>query len=147
MPLILSHPFPAMNLSPLPLGKRRLYAICLNLAIGASIWGYNIGILSSILVNPGWRAALGQPTPSQKGIVTGIYYLGTLLSYIFLSHPLADWLGRRYAALVGTLVLSLGALLMASSHGPYAIGIMALGRWTCGVGVGVVSTSVPMYQR
>jgi hypothetical protein len=24
---------------------------------------------------------------------------------------------------------------------------MALGRWTCGVGVGVVSTTVPLYQR
>lgn len=136
------------NLALLPKGSRRLYILCLHLAIGASIWGYNIGILSSILVHPGWKATLHYPTPSQKGLVTGIYYLGTLLSYLFLSHPLADWLGRRHAALVGTLVLCVGAALMAGTRGgDGAVAMMAVGRWVCGVGVGVVSTTVPLYQR
>ena len=129
-------------------GSRRLYALCLHLAVGASIWGYNIGVLSSVLVHPGWRAALGgAPSAAQQGIVTGIYYAGTFLSYLLLSHPLADRLGRRGAALVGTLVLCLGALATASAHGAAAVATMALGRWICGVGVGVVSTSVPLYQR
>jgi MFS family permease len=136
-----------MKLLNMPKGTKRLYAICLHLAVGASIWGYNIGILSSILVHAGWREALHDPTPSQKGLVTGIYYLGTFLSYVFLSHPLADYLGRRYAAMIGTSTLCLGAMLMAAAGGRSAVAIMALGRWTCGVGVGVVSTTVPLYQR
>lgn len=134
-------------LSNLPKGTKRLYAICLHLAIGASIWGYNIGILSSILVHPGWRETLQDPTPAQKGLITGIYYLGTFLSYIFLSHPLADYLGRRYAAMIGTCTLSLGVIVMAAARGDGAVGMMALGRWVCGLGVGVVSTTVPLYQR
>lgn len=134
----------------LPPGSRRLYTLCLHLAVGASIWGYNIGILSSILVHPGWKAALGgSPSAAQRGLITGIYYLGTFLSYVLLSHPLADWLGRRHAALVGTLVLCLGAVVMASVQegGSGAVAAMAWGRWICGVGVGVVSTTVPLYQR
>ncbi|KAH7309779.1 general substrate transporter [Stachybotrys elegans] len=127
----------------LPPGSRRLYLICVHLAVGASLWGYNIGILSSILVHPGWRSALRNPSPSERGLVTGVYYAGTLLSYLLLSHPLADWLGRRYAALAGTLVLSAGAGVMASAGG---LGAMALGRLVMGLGVGVVSTSVPLYQ-
>ncbi|PNY25182.1 Glucosidase 2 subunit beta [Tolypocladium capitatum] len=134
-------PYPA-----LPPGSRRLYTLCLHLAVGASIWGYNIGVLSSVLVHPGWTSTLGDPSAAQKGVVTGIYYLGTLLSYVLLSHPLADWLGRRHGALVGTLVLCLGALVMACADGAAALGTMALGRWLCGLGVGVVSTSVPLYQ-
>ncbi|GJN71848.1 ascus development protein 3 [Purpureocillium lilacinum] len=133
----------------LPPGSRRLYTLCLHLAVGASIWGYNIGILSSILVHPGWKAALGgSPSAAQRGLITGIYYLGTFLSYVLLSHPLADWLGRRHAALVGTLVLCLGAVVMASVRegGSGAVAAMAWGRWICGVGVGVVSTTVPLYQ-
>ncbi|KEY75201.1 hypothetical protein S7711_01640 [Stachybotrys chartarum IBT 7711] len=142
-------PTAIMKLPPgiltLPPGSRRLYLVCAHLALGASLWGYNIGILSSVLIHPGWRTALHQPRPSQKGLVTGIYYLGTLLSYLFLSHPLADWLGRRHAALVGTVVLSMGAVVMAATQDG-AVGVMVLGRWLCGVGVGVVSTGVPLYQ-
>ncbi|UNI22820.1 hypothetical protein JDV02_008674 [Purpureocillium takamizusanense] len=146
-----------LSMTLLPPGSRRLYTLCLHLAVGASIWGYNIGILSSILVHPGWRAALGgSPSASQRGLITGIYYLGTFLSYVLLSHPLADWLGRRYAALAGTMVLCLGAVVMASVRdggsstggggGGGAVAAMAWGRWICGVGVGVVSTTVPLYQ-
>lgn len=136
-----------MAASKQPAGARRLYRICLQLALGSSIWGYNIGILSSVLVHPGWRRALHDPAPAQKGLVTGFYYVGTLISYLFLAHPLADFLGRRYAARVGTLVLCLGALLMAAAAGPYALYIMVAGRLVCGLGVGVVSTTVPLYQR
>lgn len=140
--------FPKMRrLSTLPRGTKRLYGICLHLAVGASIWGYNIGILSSVLVHPGWREALDDPTPAQIGLVTGVYYLGTLLSFTLLSHPLADYLGRRRAAVIGTCALCLGATCMAAANGGAAVGIMALGRWVCGVGVGVVSTAVPLYQR
>lgn len=135
-----------MNLPKQPAGTRRLFMICLQLALGSSIWGYNIGILSSVLVHPGWRGALHDPEPAQKGLVTGFYYVGTLISYVFLSHPLADLLGRRYAAQVGTLVLCLGALVMAAAAGRYALGIMVVGRGICGLGVGVVSTTVPLYQ-
>lgn len=128
--------------SSLARGTVRLYAICLHLAVGASIWGYNIGILSSVFAHPGWREALHDPSPAANGFIAGVYYLGTLVSYV--SRPSADWLGRRYAALGGTAVLSLGALAMASAGGVYA---MAVGRFVCGLGVGVVSTTVPLYQR
>ena len=131
----------------IPSGPLRLYVVCLHLGLGASIWGYNIGVLSSILVHPGWAAAMHQPTPAAKGLVIGIYYLGTLLSYLLLAHPLADGLGRRWAALAGTLVLCVGALVMAAAAGEDALALMVLGRWVCGVGVGVVSTTVPLYQR
>ncbi|KJZ76919.1 hypothetical protein HIM_03796 [Hirsutella minnesotensis 3608] len=79
-------------------GSRRLYALCLHFAVGASIWGYNIGILSSVLVHPGWRSALHRPSAPQTGAVTAVYYAGTFVS------------------------------------------------WVSGVGVGVISTCVPLYQ-
>lgn len=137
--------------APAP-GSRRLYALCLHFAVGASIWGYNIGVLSSILVHPGWRAALGSPSASQRGVVTAVYYVGTFVSYVALAHPLADWLGRRRAALVGTGVLCVGAGLMAGAGagaGPAraALGVTVFGRLVCGLGAGMVSTTVPLYQR
>ncbi|KAG5917277.1 hypothetical protein E4U42_007311 [Claviceps africana] len=137
---------PMQHASALPGGTRRLYRLCVHLALGSSIWGYNIGVLSSVLVHPGWRAALGDPSPSTRGFITGAYYLGTLASYVLVAHPLADRLGRRRAAMLGTLVLCWGVVMMASAEGGRALVVLLWGRFICGVGVGVVSTSVPLHQ-
>ncbi|KAG9256850.1 general substrate transporter [Emericellopsis atlantica] len=130
---------PAFRLRGHPL----LYAICLHLAIGASLWGYNIGILSSVLVHPGFSKTLRDPPPSIRGIITGVYYVGTLLSYLFLAHPLADWLGRKRAAAIGTVVMVIGMWCMAAARGLLPL---VIGRLACGLGVGIISTTVPLYQ-
>ena len=80
---------------------------------------YNIGILSTIYVNPGFIKALHKPSASQQGLITAIYYLGTWLSYVFLSHQISDSLGRRWAAFVGVLTNCVGVALQTSAgvHG------------------------------
>ncbi|KAI5919553.1 general substrate transporter [Camillea tinctor] len=120
----------------------RLHLLCIFFAIGSFAWGYNVGILSSILVHPGFLDAVGHPTPAQKGLITGIYYAGTWSSYIFISHPASDALGRRYAALGGIVIVAIGAALECA--GTY--GTVIAGRVVAGVGVGLVSTAVPLYQ-
>ena len=82
-----------------------------------------------------------------NGLITAVYYIGTWLSYIFLAHPAADRLGRRYAALAGMAVLCLGQTLQAAAGGPSALAMILSGRVVSGVGTGIVSTSVPLYQR
>lgn len=127
----------------------RLHFLCAFFALGSLVWGYEIGILSTIYVNAGFKKALGYPSSSQTGLITAIYYLGTWLSYLFISHPLSDLLGRRYAAFTGTIVTCIGsALLAGASGGPSsAYAMMIVGRIIGGLGIAVVSTSVPLYQR
>lgn len=112
-----------------------------------TIHSYNVGILSSVLVHPGFVKTMGHPKPSQKALITAIYYLGTWISYIFLSHPASDFFGRRYAALTGTLTVAVGTALECGAKGSGAYSMMVAGRIICGLGVGIVSTSVPLYQR
>jgi MFS family permease len=108
---------------------------------------YNIGVLATIYVHPGFKKALYNPSPSKVGLITSIYYLGTWISYIFLSHLASDRLGRRWAAWLGALVTCVGAALQASAGGSGGFAMMIVGRIICGLGVAVVSTSVPLYQR
>ena len=112
---------------------------------------YNIGILASIYVHPGFKHALHNPSKSKlahdTGLITAIYYLGTWLSYLFLSHPASDHLGRRYAALTGMLVNCVGAALLSGASGSGAFAMLIIGRIICGLGIAIVSTSVPLYQR
>jgi MFS family permease len=131
----------------LPVGSLRLYLTCLHLALGTSTWGYNIGILSSILVHPGWLRELRDPSASARGLVTSIYYAGTLISYLGVGYRLADGIGRRQACRAGTGILTLGAVCMAVAAGNKALAAMVMGRLACAVGVGVVSTTVPLWQR
>jgi MFS family permease len=86
------------------------------------------------------------PDASRKGIITAIYYLGTWLSYVLISHPLSDFLGRRYGALAGTAVVCVGAALQAGCTGSSAFAMMVAGRIISGIGVAIISTSVPLYQ-
>ncbi|KAK2040758.1 general substrate transporter [Colletotrichum somersetense] len=127
-------------------GELRLYLLCIYFGIGASVWGYNIGVMSTVISNQGFDDALGQMPLYKKGYIISSYYIGTSISYLILSHPLSDWLGRRYAALAGTIVVSLGAMLQSISNGTTGLGTMIAGRIVSGLGVAIVSTSVPLYQ-
>lgn len=108
---------------------------------------YNVGVLASVLVHPGFKYVLQGPDLPNNGLITAVYYIGTWLSYIFLAHPAADRLGRRYAALAGMAVLCLGQALQAAAGGPSALAMILSGRVVSGVGTGIISTSVPLYQR
>ncbi|KAI2777773.1 general substrate transporter [Daldinia loculata] len=122
----------------------RLHLLCIFFAIGSFVWGYNVGILSSVLVHPGFLKAMGHLTPSRKGVITAIYYLGTC--YIFISHPVSDLFGRRYAAMAGILTVAVGNAFESGASGSGAYAMMIVGRIISGIGVGMLSTSVPLYQ-
>jgi MFS family permease len=66
---------------------------------------------------------------------------------MFLSHPVADALGRRYAALTGTGIVTVGTAFEAGATAPGAYAMMIIGRIVSGIGVAIISTSVPLYQR
>jgi MFS family permease len=89
---------------------------------------------------------MDNPDASRKGIITAIYYLGTWISYIFISRAASDLLGRRYAALAGIVIMCVGTALQAGASGASAFAMFIAGRIIAGIGVAIVSTSVPLYQ-
>lgn len=69
------------------------------------------------------------------------------LSYVFISHPASDLFGRRYAALAGIFTVAVGNAFECGATGSGAYAMMIVGRIISGIGVGMLSTSVPLYQR
>ncbi|KAJ4350450.1 uncharacterized protein N0V89_009071 [Didymosphaeria variabile] len=102
--------------------------------------------MATIYIHPGFIQSLHKPTKAMTGLITSIYYLGTWLSYLFVSHPLADRFGRRVAAATGVLITAVGAAIQTASKGHGGVAMMIAGRIVCGVGLAIVSTSVPLYQ-
>lgn len=56
-------------------------------------------------------------------------------------------MGRRYAALVGIAIVAVGTAFESGATGPGAYSMMIAGRIISGIGTGLVSTCVPLYQR
>ena len=140
----------ALLLSPLlpSLGTVRLTVLCVFSALGSFVWGYTTGILGTIYVAPGFLAALHNPTAPQTGMITAFYYLGTWTSFVFIAPRLADTLGRRYAAFVGTWVVCIGTAVETGAGGGRERGVamMITGRVIAGLGTAAICTSVPLYQ-
>lgn len=111
-------------------------------SMGAIFWGYDIGILSTIFVAPGFKKALHNPSSAETGLITAIFSAGQFVGYGFLAGPTNNRFGRRWAGFLGTIVLLVGAALQA---GAVHLSMMVIGRIIAGVGTGVVSTSVPLY--
>ncbi|KAF2249955.1 general substrate transporter [Trematosphaeria pertusa] len=133
--------------APLPkTASLRLLAVSTFFGLASLAWGYNIGIMATIYVHPGFKKSLHNPTKAMTGLITSIYYLGTWLSYLFVSHPLADRFGRRIAAATGILTTSVGAAIQTAARGEHGVAMMIVGRIVCGFGLAIVSTSVPLYQ-
>lgn len=75
----------------------------------------------------------GSTKTTLLGTVTAIYDVGCFLGSIS-AYWLGEKLGRRNTVLVGTTIMSIGALLQASS---YSLGQMMAGRVIAGIGNGI----------
>jgi MFS family permease len=66
-----------------------------------------------------------QNNPSLLGTVTAIYDVGCFFGAIF-AFVIGDWLGRKKTILVGTTVMSIGAILQITA---YSVPQMIVGRY------------------
>jgi MFS family permease len=78
----------------------------------------------------------GPAKTSLLGTVTAIYDVGCCAGSI-LAYWLGDRLGRKHSVLLGTIIMSIGAILQASS---YSVGQMVTGRILAGIGNGTIIT-------
>ncbi|KAN0065324.1 Plasma membrane low glucose sensor [Thecaphora frezii] len=135
-------------------------AVAATSAFGGILYGYDTGTISGLLAMKDFKETFGQyydnipsntnatPVPGydlstgNTSLVTSILSAGTFVGAL-LGAPLSDKLGRRWGLQVGLLTFNVGvALQMATTN----LDAFIVGRVIAGLGVGVLSTIVPMYQ-
>ncbi|KAF5234227.1 hypothetical protein FAUST_7747 [Fusarium austroamericanum] len=127
------------NISGTPL----LVCVTLVNAMSMSWFGYDQGVFSGVLISADFKYWFPETkVASISGIVSSCFALGAFFGAIF-AFVCGDKLGRKKTIWVGVLCNLVGAVLqIASWHLPQ----MIIGRVINGFGMGVSSSTCPVYQ-
>lgn len=85
---------------------------------------------------------------SLQGTITAIYDIGCFFGAI-AAFFIGDWLGRKKTVLVGTTIMSIGAILQITT---YSVAQIIVGRIVAGIGNGIntgpyIDKSSPLRSR
>lgn len=100
------------------------------------------GVFSGVVISQDFLQLLdlaGRNRTALLGTVAALYDVGCCIGSI-TAYWLGERLGRRDTILVGTIVMSIGALLQVSS---YSVGQMIAGRIITGIGNGIHTYTEP----
>jgi sugar porter (SP) family MFS transporter len=122
-------------------------------ATGGLLFGYDTGTINGILAMRSFRDQfstgyldptdhLRNVTPAQSSQIVSILSAGTFCGSL-LAAPLGDKLGRRLSLMIAVGIFSFGVLLQTVAT---AIALLIIGRFFAGLGVGIISVLVPLYQ-
>jgi MFS family permease len=89
-----------------------------------------------------FRGYFNQPSRAQVGTMVAILEIGAFCSSLVVG-KIGDIIGRRKTILYGSMIFFVGGALQSFASG---MPMMLVGRITAGVGVGMLSTIVPIYQ-
>ncbi|KAB8237297.1 putative MFS sugar transporter [Aspergillus alliaceus] len=106
------------------------------------LFGYDQGVFSGIVENEDFLDTMNHPGDSLMGIIVSIYNLGCFTGCI-LNFVIGDWIGRRRAMWLAMVWVIIGATLQTSA---FSVPHLMVGRFVTGIGTGIETSTVPMYQ-
>ncbi|CAK7211690.1 hypothetical protein SCUCBS95973_001201 [Sporothrix curviconia] len=119
----------------------------ITLACGAdmTLYGYDQGVFSGVVISQNFLQLHNLEGPSKTtllGTTAAIYDVGCATGSL-LAYWLGEKLGRRNTVIVGTVIMSIGALLQCTS---FSLGQMMTGRVIAGIGNGLNTSTAPVWQ-
>ncbi|RMJ25436.1 transporter [Aspergillus sp. HF37] len=123
-------------------GKPLLYFTSVFVSLGVFLFGYDQGVMSGIITGWYFKDYFNQPSRATIGTVVAILEVGALVASLLVG-KIGDILGRRRTILYGSITFFIGGALQTFATG---MPMMMVGRVVAGLGVGALSTIVPIYQ-
>jgi sugar porter (SP) family MFS transporter len=116
---------------------------CVFAALGSFLFGYDSGIITSVIAYPDFEAHIGHGSLSDNvtGGIVSAYTGGAIVGSLAVSF-VADRLGRRMAIFFGSLVAIFGGALQGGAKN---IAMMVVGRLFAGFAIGMLSATIPNY--
>ncbi|KAI1442705.1 general substrate transporter [Annulohypoxylon stygium] len=118
--------------------RAAILSVC---ALCFCLFGYDQGVLGSLIGLPRFLASIGSPDASMQGLVVSIYSVGCMLGCL-LAAIYGLRLGRRNAILIGCCFIIVGGSVQSAV---YHIVQMIIFRIIAGTGTGMISSTVPVW--
>ncbi|KAL4863161.1 hypothetical protein BDV12DRAFT_189884 [Aspergillus spectabilis] len=109
---------------------------------GFLLFGYDQGVLGGLIENENFQVTFNRPSQMVIGQITATYDLGCFFGAI-LCMACGDRIGRRLSIASGCLLLTLGAVVQTASC---SVAQMVVGRFVAGLGNGLNTTAIPVWQ-
>ncbi|CDO73512.1 hypothetical protein BN946_scf185013.g147 [Trametes cinnabarina] len=123
-------------------GQPLLYAISVFASLGVFLFGYDQGVMSGVITGPYFRKFFNEPTAIEVGTMVAVLEIGAFVTSVAAGR-VGDTLGRRGTLFSGAVVFAIGGAIQTFTLGFWT---MVVGRIISGLGVGLLSTIVPIYQ-
>lgn len=133
---------------PLPFrSKLTTCLLGLFVAVGGLLFGYDTGLINSISDTPMFIRNIAPDglhlTDIQASIMVSFLSLGTFFGAL-IAPWVADKYGRRNVIMTGTaIIFNIGNSIQV---GAYNLTMLIVGRFISGIGIGLISAVVPLYQ-
>ncbi|KAH7140330.1 general substrate transporter [Dactylonectria estremocensis] len=123
-------------------GQHLSYGITAACGAGFLLFGYDQGVFGSLLSNKAFLETFHYPNTTIQGQIVATYDIGCIIGTL-LSILVGDKIGRRRCILIGCTILIVGGILQATS---YSLAPMIVGRIVAGVGNGMNTIAIPIWQ-
>ncbi|KAK6203088.1 putative sugar transporter, high affinity [Scheffersomyces amazonensis] len=128
--------------------NKRSFLIAVFASLGGLVYGYNQGMFGQISGMHSFSIAAGvgkiQDNPTLQGLLTSILELGAWVG-VLMNGIIADKVGRKLSVVSGVVFFILGVIVQACVRGGHYSYILG-GRFIVGIGVGILSMVVPLYN-
>ncbi|KAI8068553.1 general substrate transporter [Gongronella butleri] len=124
------------------MGKAYNFACASFAAIGSFLFGYDSGVIGGIIVEEQFIKYFDNPSAEIQGAIVALFQAGCFFGAISAMW-FASTLGRKRSIQVGSALATVGGALQT---GAINVGMFIGGRFVIGLGVGILSSIVPMYQ-
>lgn len=123
-------------------GRPLLYFTSIFVSLGVFLFGYDQGVMSGCLTGSYFKNQFNNPSRAAIGNMVSILEIGALVSSLLVGRLGEKW-GRRRTIKYGSLVFVIGGLFQGLAG---KMSHLIIGRTISGLGVGLLSTIVPIYQ-
>ncbi|KAF9475076.1 hypothetical protein BDN70DRAFT_884133 [Pholiota conissans] len=123
-------------------GHQLLYAISVFASLGVFLFGYDQGVMSGVITGPHFLKFFGVPDAIEVGTMVAVLEIGAFVTSIAAGR-IGDIVGRKGTLFGGAVIFTAGGAVQTFTVGYKT---MVVGRFVSGLGVGLLSTIVPIYQ-
>ena len=117
------------------------FLLCALVGVGGSLFGYDIGVISGVLVMDDFVSEFDLSASVWKSAaVVSVFVAGNLLGAAS-STVLANWIGRRFTLGTGSVVFLFGGAVQTFATNFF---ILLIGRIVAGLGIGLLTMVVPL---